>query len=112
MAALEYLGTLVDINDAPDDLVAVAAEFDEKVVEALDVISLPGWDAVPADASIRFGSNWLRERRSVALRVPSVMIPSEENYVLYPEHPNFERDVIVRNPRPFAFDPRLLRLLP
>jgi hypothetical protein len=40
LAALEYLGTLVDINDAPADLVAVVAELDERAVEAVDVAAL------------------------------------------------------------------------
>lgn len=99
------------MNDAPNDLVAVAAEFDETLIETVGASSLPGWDAIPADISVRFGSDWARERRSVALCVPSVMIPSEPNYVLNPEHPDFERAVVVREARPFAFDQRLLRLL-
>lgn len=109
LAALEYLGTLVDVNDAPDDLVAVAADLDGNAVEIVDVALLPGWDAIPADVSVRFGSDWARERRSVALRVPSVMIPSEPNYVLNPEHPDFARAVVVRGAQRFAFDPRLLK---
>ncbi len=109
MAALEYLGTLGDMGDAPDDLVAVAAELDENAVETLAVASLVGWDAIPADVSVRFGSAWARERRSVALRVPSVMIPSEANYVLNPEHPDFDRAVVVGDGQSFTFDPRLLR---
>lgn len=109
MAALEYLGTLVDIDDAPADLVTVVAEFDERVVETVDVGSMPGWDATPSDASVRFGSQWIRDRRSVVLRVPSVMIPGESNFVLNPEHPDFGRVVRVGNAQSFAFDPRLLR---
>lgn len=111
MAALEYLGTLADINDAPADLLAVVAELDENAVETVDVASLPGWDAMPPDVSVRFGSDWARERRSVALRVPSVMIRSEQNYVLNPEHPDFKRAVVVRDAQPFTFDQRLLRLI-
>lgn len=109
MAALEYLGTLVDIDDAPADLVAVAAEFEESVVEEVDAAKLAGWDATPPSASVRFGTQWARERRTVALRVPSVMIPFESNFVLNPEHPDFARSVRVHASQPFAFDQRLLR---
>lgn len=111
LSALEYLGTLVDINDAPADLVAVDADLDDNAVETVDVTSLPGWDAIPPDASVRFGSAWIHERRSVALRVPSVMIRSEANYVLNPDHPNFQDAIIVRDSHPFAFDQRLLRIM-
>jgi RES domain-containing protein len=109
LAALEYLGTLVDLDDAPADIVAVAAQFDEAIVEAVDAAALRGWDAMPPDASVRFGSQWARERRSVVLRVPSVMIRSESNFVLNPEHPDFDRAVTFGDAEPFALDPRLLR---
>jgi RES domain-containing protein len=111
LATLEYLGTLVDINDAPADLVAVTAELDDDAVETVDVASLPGWDALPPEASVRFGSDWIRKRRSVALRVPSVMIRSELNYVLNPEHPDFHAALAASDPQPFTFDQRLLRLM-
>jgi RES domain-containing protein len=111
LAALEYLGTLVDLNDAPADLVAVVAELDENAVETVDAALLPGWDATPPDVSVGFGSDWARERRSVALRVPSVIIPSEPNYMLNPEHPDFHRAVSVGPAQKFAFDQRLMRLV-
>jgi RES domain-containing protein len=108
LAALEYLGTLVDLDDAPDDLVAVAAEFDEGSVEAVEAADVPGWDATRPDASVRFGTQWARERRSVVLRVPSMMVRVEFNFVLNPEHPHFGRAVQIAEAQPFAFDPRLL----
>jgi RES domain-containing protein len=109
LAALEYLGTLVDLDDAPNDLVCVAAEFDEAVVEIADPRRIEGWNATPPDASVAFGTRWLHERRSVVLRVPSVMIPREANFVLNPEHPNFAGAVRIAAPEAFAFDARLLR---
>jgi RES domain-containing protein len=109
LAALEYLGTLVDLDDAPADLVAVPAQFDESVVETVGVASLWGWDATPPIASVRFGTEWARARRSVVLRVPSMMIRSESNFVLNPEHPDFTNAVRVGVAEPFRFDPRLVR---
>jgi RES domain-containing protein len=109
LAALEYLGTLADIDDSPVDLVTVSAEFDDRVVETVNPASLPGWDATPPDASVRFGTQWARERRSVVLRVPSVMVPAEWNFVVNPEHPDFARAVEVGDAQPFALDQRLLR---
>ena len=41
------------------------------------------------------------------LRVPSVVVPLESNYVFNPRHPDFSR-VTVGAPMPFPFDPRLL----
>jgi len=101
----------VDLNDAPADLVAIVAELDENALEIVDTALLPGWDATPPDVSVRFGSDWARERRSVALRVPSVVIPSEPNYVLNPEHPDFGHAVIIGPAQRFTFDQRLIRLI-
>jgi RES domain-containing protein len=109
LAALEYLGTLADLGDAPADLVAVAAEFDERVVEIVDAGAIRGWDVTPPEASVVFGTEWARARRSVVLRVPSVMIPSESNFVLNPEHPDFRTSVRISQTTPFAFDGRLLQ---
>jgi len=108
LAALEYLAWLGDIGEAPDHLVSVTAEFDENAIEVADLTSVRGWDAFPPDASVRFGTRWVRERRSVVLRVPSTMIPSESNFVLNPEHPDFQSAVRIGVAQPFAFDRRLL----
>ncbi|MBV8371334.1 MAG: RES domain-containing protein [Candidatus Eremiobacteraeota bacterium] len=109
LAALEFLGTLVDLDDAPADLVSVWAEFDEEVVETVDADTVPGWDATPPYASVRFGTEWAHQRRSVVLSVPSVVIRSERNFVLNPEHPDYEPAVRIGEVQPFAFDRRLLR---
>lgn len=85
------------------------AEFDENVVETVDVDAVPGWDAAVPDASGRFGTTWAHEQRSVVLRVPSVVIRSEWNFVLNPEHPDFKHAVRIGELQPFAFDRRLLR---
>jgi RES domain-containing protein len=43
------------------------------------------------------------------LRVPSVVVPNEFNYVLNPSQPAFPR-VRIGDPIPFPFDPRLAAL--
>jgi RES domain-containing protein len=53
------------------------------------------------------GAAWAREERSLALRVPSAVVPGEFNFLLNPRHPDFER-VTVGKPQPFAFDPRIV----
>ncbi len=72
--------------------------------------SLPtGWDSEPATGASRdVGTDWLRRRTSVALRVPSAIIPAECNVLLNPDHPDFA--ALARGPfAPFKFDPRLLK---
>ena len=52
------------------------------------------------------GDQFLRDRKAVALRVPSIVIPSEYNIVINPEHEEFKL-VSWANIEPFQFDPRL-----
>lgn len=61
--------------------------------------------AMPTLAAI--GSRWVESRRTLALRVPSVIIPEESNVLLNPLHPDFER-LEISKPVLFTFDRRLL----
>jgi RES domain-containing protein len=54
----------------------------------------------------RHGDNWVRERRSLALRVPSLVVRQEWNLLVNPEHPEMARVRVLRQ-EPFVFDPRL-----
>ncbi|MCF8258448.1 MAG: RES family NAD+ phosphorylase [Flavobacteriales bacterium] len=50
------------------------------------------------------GDDWLSKQESLLLRVPSVIIPQEFNYLLNPQHPDFER-ALIEAVEPFLFDP-------
>lgn len=56
----------------------------------------------------RYGQWWANDRSSVAILVPSVVIPSERNILLNPTHSDFGT-IVWDQPEPFAFDRRLLR---
>lgn len=101
----------LDVEEAPSDLVLVPADLPEDVtVEVVAREQLPGsWRKTPGpDALARLGSDWLRSRRSVALSVPSAVVPQERNFLLNPAHPDFARLLIGRR-EPFSFDPRMWR---
>lgn len=67
------------------------------------------WRETPyPTATQAFGAEWVQAQRSVALRVPSVAVPGEFNYLLNPAHPQFAR-IKVGRPEPFSFDPRLAK---
>jgi RES domain-containing protein len=59
-------------------------------------------------ATQRFGHSWAASRKSLALPVPSVLIPVEFNVLLNPVHPSYQ-DVIWNAAEAFRFDQRLLR---
>lgn len=78
-------------------------------VRQLGESDLPSdWRADPRpESTARLGDGWAASRRSVALLVPSVIIPREHNLLISPAHPDFAtvaRDV---TSEPFDYDPRL-----
>ena len=77
-------------------------------MQSLEEKSLPkDWRSEPpGTGTMRLGDLWFRESRSAVLRVPSVLVPEEANYLLNPRHPDYERISIVKT-REFFFDPRL-----
>jgi RES domain-containing protein len=83
----------------------------DALVEVVRDEQLPrGWDGTAiARATREFGETWARERRSVALSVPSVIVRQERNVVLNPPHSDFAQVEIAR-PARFRFDERLLRV--
>jgi RES domain-containing protein len=87
---------------------AIRCEIDELLVEVIDPGALPPvWrDYPPPREAQAIGGRWVAEARSAALRVPSVIVPSEFNYVLNPAHPDFAR-IEIGKPLPFPFDTRL-----
>lgn len=57
-----------------------------------------------------YGDAWVREGRSVALRVPSVVAPESFNVLLNPDHPAF-RQVELKALGLFSFEERIAALV-
>ncbi len=82
--------------------------FDDSLAETVDLRQLPkDWRAEPPKQAAKdLGDEWVIQQRSVVLKVPSVIIETEFNYLLNPEHPAIAR-CLRSKPIPFRFDPRL-----
>ncbi len=78
-------------------------------VRRLDASDLPlDWRADPLPASTaRLGDGWAASGRSLALLVPSVIIPREHNLLVSPTHPHFAAIAGDAASEPFGYDPRL-----
>lgn len=51
-----------------------------------------GWNEYPVPVSIiRMGDRWLAAGKSLLLRVPSAIVPSEYNLIINPAHPDFSK---------------------
>jgi RES domain-containing protein len=53
-----------------------------------------------------FGDKWIRDAGSAILKVPSAVVHGDSNYLLNPDHPDFQRVSIVSE-EPFLFDDRI-----
>ena len=84
--------------------------FDETLLTVADVAALPQtWrESPPAPALQQVGDAWIASAGSAILRVPSVMVPTEWNYLLNPAHPDFQQ-ITIGPKQPVRFDPRLIK---
>jgi RES domain-containing protein len=91
--ALAVLGMLVHL-DGPQLLssyLLYEAEFPESLTTELSAGDLPqDWREDPAPRSTqKIGDAWIQSGAFAVLRVPSVLIPQEHNYLLNPCHAEF-----------------------
>ena len=89
---------------------AASVSFENRLVENLPPAKLPtSWRKYPAPARLRkIGDLWIVRGGLPILRVPSVIIENEYNYLLNPAHPRFGECTLGR-PERFLFDRRLLK---
>ena len=111
--ALACLETVVHLNAGglPFNRYLVEVDIPDRLwagAEVADAASLPvGWDAEPAgNVSVDFGSRWVAAARSAVLRVPSVIVPEEENVLINPARPDAAQ-IAARKVRRWLYDPRL-----
>ena len=108
IVVLERLAHL-DPDLLPNDLRLGLFTFSKPVVptDVRQLIDLPSHWPRTEETTRQVGGNWLRERSSSLLSVPSVILPEESNYVFNPRHADAKFLQLVRE-RAFTFDPRLL----
>lgn len=111
LAILEILVHLEDEGQLRKDWVYCEVSLDASHIVDLPGTALPpGWDAHPVSPATRgLGDDWMRQARSIGLRVPSVLVPGEYNIVLNPAHPRFDDAVSTGPFKSLALDPRLFK---
>jgi RES domain-containing protein len=79
-------------------------------IERITTAQLPAdWRDLAARERLQaIGTDWARRGTSAVLAVPSVVIPTETNYLLNPLHPAFAR-IAIGKPGEFVTDLRLMR---
>jgi len=106
--ALAALESLVHLNPPVTfKLVAIPIEFDDALIEELAELPADWREEPPPLATKEIGDLWIQGGRSAVLKLPSVIIPSEPNYLLNPAHPDFKK-IGIGTFNHFSFDPRLI----
>ncbi len=83
-------------------------EIPDNSITILETTNLPkNWAVYPAPVVLsEIGEKWIKEGRSIALRVPSCIIHSSHNYILNCRHPEYSRVRLIDRSN-FRFDSRL-----
>ena len=112
--SLAILEILVNLQDEKilSSYMVIPFHFDDNLMEALDVKGLPeDWAFLPSSLSAKsIGDDWVQSKTSLILEVPSVVVPSEMNYLINPSHPDFDQTTY-GDPIPLPLDERLIDLL-
>jgi RES domain-containing protein len=84
LSVLEY-AVNIDIDYIPRALSLCIFEIDEKHIHAVEEAELPGnWRETPGPKSTKdFGTKLLQNKHSI-LKIPSIVIPQEFNYIINP----------------------------
>ena len=110
LAAIEYFVHL-EPNQAPTDLVAIAAELPEgEPALRWDGEALPAsWWSEELAPMRTLGDAWIRDKATLAVLAPSVPIRGEWNVLVNPLHSR-AGEIAIQAPQPFVFDARMFLL--
>jgi RES domain-containing protein len=108
LAALETF-----VHLAPEDARLALVAIEVVVPDSVKITELPT-KALPTDwrneppphATQAIGLDWAKRNETALLRVPSIIVPREFNYLLNPSHRDFTK-LKIHPPVPFGFDSRM-----
>lgn len=107
LAALEVLAHLTNIQD-PESFCITVFDVPDDSIEEIEKHLLPNdWNSYPSPSSLKKkGDAFVRENKSLLLKVPSAIVEDEYNYVLNVNHPLLDSVKIIGT-KTFLFDKRL-----
>lgn len=91
---------------------AIPIRFEESTAQSIDPADLPAnWtQSPPLWITQARGNYWIKTNSSAILRVPSVVVPFESNYLLNPRHPDF-KTIVIGKAIDLPVDPRMMAKL-
>ena len=97
------------LGNLPLDYWLISIEIPDDIqIKELAVDEIPvKWNSIPHSHSTQeIGDKFVTESRFLVLKVPSVVVPGDYNYLLNPNHSEFNK-VKIKSIDPFNFDERL-----
>lgn len=91
--------------DPPPGFVVMVLFVPDRLVSKNVVATPPDWQQDQAWTR-EAGDRWITEKPTLLLRVPSVVVPAEPNYLVNPLHPDASEIRVVAT-EPLGFDKRL-----
>lgn len=101
----------ISLGILPKDYHMVEIEIPDSVkIRELQKSELPSeWNALPSGPMSQLvGDQFVKDNQYAVLRVPSVVVKGEFNFILNPKHKDFEKISIIHT-EPFPFDPRYFK---
>ena len=107
LAVLEY-SVNVPLSAILRALAITTIDTGRTAIQELSVSDLPGdWRVSPAPSSAKdLGSDLLKKLEAAIIKIPSIVIPEEFNYILNPAHPDAKNFKIVEV-KDFVYDIRI-----
>jgi len=108
LAVLEVLVHLPPLM-VPDGYCLVEIDVPDHSIYDLPVEELPGdWNSIAQPIALRkTGDGFLKKQKYFLMKIPSVIVPQEFNYLLNPLHRDIEKTRVLKT-IPFDFDSRLV----
>lgn len=96
--------------DTEYKILDIELDISEHDILQIDTKNLPeNWRSIQSYPILQnIGSSWYQSYSSLILKVPSVIIPQEYNYILHTKHPLFKDRVRIHEVEDFVWDNRLL----
>ena len=101
----------VEYADMPLDYSFAEAEIPDgciKTIQSIDFLRSKGNAERTVSELQTWGSDWLGKKEGLALKVPSFILPQENNILINPRHKDFKNLKILRVEK-LNLDPRLFR---
>jgi RES domain-containing protein len=110
LCSLEFLVHTNLVRPASSFKVMIITIADKpNLIKELDLKSLPkDWRKLSAYNTLQdIGSTWYQGMESLVLKVPSVIVPQEFNYIINTKHPDFTKLIKLFETEDFIWDERL-----